>query len=104
MKILKIIFIFLLILIVLGALYLGTLDGKYDVSRSRSINADPVVVYNDLNDYKNWKDWGPWFEEDSTLMVLDNAFGDSQSQSAAEIAGLLFRLGGEKSVKNLVHV
>ena len=69
MKILKIIFIFLLILIVLGALYLGTLDGKYDVSRSRSINADPVVVYNDLNDYKNWKDWGPWFEEDSTLMV-----------------------------------
>ncbi len=69
MKILKIIFIFLLILIVLGALYLGTLDGNYDVSRSRSINADPVVVYNDLNDYKNWKDWGPWFEEDSTLMV-----------------------------------
>lgn len=69
MKILKIIFIFLLILIVLGALYLGTLDGKYDVRRSRSIAADPVVVYNDLNDYKNWSDWGPWFEEDSTLTV-----------------------------------
>ena len=85
MKILKIIFIFLMILIVSGALYLGTLDGKYDVSRSRSINADPVVVYNDLNDYKNWKDWGPWFEEDSTLAVQyeSNTTGEEAGDSWA---------------------
>lgn len=69
MKFLKYIFLFLLIIVVLVSVYLGTLDGKYDIRRTRNIAADPVVVYNDLNDYKNWQDWGPWFEQDSTIEV-----------------------------------
>lgn len=69
MKFLKYIFLFLLIIVVLISVYLGTLDGKYDIRRTRNIMADPAVVYNDLNDYKNWQDWGPWFEQDSTLEV-----------------------------------
>ena len=55
MKTLKYIFLVLLILVVLGAVYLATLEGDYDVKRSRIIHANPEVVFNDLNDYKNWK-------------------------------------------------
>lgn len=69
MKLAKYIILFLLIITVVLAIYLGTLDGTYDVTRTRSVKADPEVIYNDLNDYKNWKDWGPWFEQDSTLQV-----------------------------------
>lgn len=90
MKFLKYTFLFLMIITVVLAIYLGTLDGKYDVRRTRSIKADPVVVFNDLNDYKNWKDWGPWFEKDSTLRVQyeDNTIGEGAAYSwTSEIEG-----------------
>jgi effector-binding domain-containing protein/ribosome-associated toxin RatA of RatAB toxin-antitoxin module len=57
-----------MLLIVVGAIYLATLNGTYDVKRSRIINAEPEVVFNEINDYKNWKDWGPWYEQDSTIV------------------------------------
>ena len=83
MKTLKYVFLILLIGIVAGAVYLATLEGDFDVKRSRVIPADPTVVFNDLNDYKNWKDWGPWYEEDSTLVAIypENTVGVGGSYS-----------------------
>ena len=69
MKTIKRIFLGFLAIIILLAIYLGTLDGDYKVERSRLIKANPQVVFNDLIDYKNWKDWGPWYEQDSTLQA-----------------------------------
>lgn len=69
MKILKNIILFLLLLFVIAAVYLATLDGKYDVAKTKLIKADPIVVFNDLNDYRNWEEWGPWYEQDSTILV-----------------------------------
>lgn len=69
MRFLKNIFLLLLVIIVIAAIYLATLDGSYNVSRTRMIKADQTVVFNDLNDYKNWEDWGPWYETDSTIRV-----------------------------------
>ena len=65
-------------LFVIGAIYLATLDGSYDVAKTRVIDADPIVVFNDLNDYRNWKEWGPWYEQDSTIRVQysDNTVGE----------------------------
>ena len=81
MKILKYIFFLLLALIIIGSIYLATLDGSYDVKRSRVVHAHPKVVFNDLNDYKNWAAWGPWYEEDSTLVATysDNTIGEGGS-------------------------
>lgn len=83
MKTLKYIFLLLLALIVIGSIYLATLDGSYDVKRSRVINAQPEVVFNELNDYKNWSDWGPWYEMDSTIVATysDNTIGEDGSYS-----------------------
>ena len=52
MKILKNIILFLLLLFVIAAVYFATLDGKYDVAKTKLIKADPIVVFNDLNDYQ----------------------------------------------------
>ena len=48
MKFAKYFILLLLIITVVLAIYLGTLDGKYDVSRTRSIKAAPEVIYNDI--------------------------------------------------------
>ncbi|MCP4883234.1 MAG: AraC family transcriptional regulator [Flavobacteriales bacterium] len=69
MNFLKNIILLLLVLFVIGAVYLATLDGSYDVAKTRLIKADPTVVFNDLNDYRNWAEWGPWYEQDSTIRV-----------------------------------
>ena len=65
-------------LFVIGAIYLATLDGSYDVAKTKLIEADPIVVFNDLNDYRNWKEWGPWYEQDSTIRVqyADHTVGE----------------------------
>ncbi len=81
MKTLKYILLFILIAIVIGSIYLATLDGTYDIKRSRIIKAQPEVIFNDLNDYKNWKDWGPWYEEDPSIEVkyAENTIGEGGS-------------------------
>lgn len=83
MKIFKNIFLLLLVLFVTGAIYLSTLDGYYNVKRSRIIKAKPEVVFNDLNDFKNWKEWAPWYEKDSTMQFKysENTIGVGGSYS-----------------------
>lgn len=77
MKFFKNSILLLLVLFVIGAIYLATLDGSYDVAKTRLIKADPSVVFNDLNDFRNWQEWGPWYEKDSTIRVqyADNTIG-----------------------------
>jgi len=81
MKTVKYIFLFILIALVIGSVYLATLDGTYDIKRTRIIKAQPEVIFNDLNDYKNWKDWGPWYEEDPSIEVkyAENTIGEGGS-------------------------
>jgi len=83
MKVLKYIFLLILILIVMGSIYLATLDGSYDVKRTRLIRAQPEVIFNDLNDYRNWKEWGPWYEMDSTIVetLSDKTSGEGAGYS-----------------------
>jgi len=68
MKILKYLLLFVLIIVVGGAVYLASLDGKYDVSRSCVIKAPLSLTFNTVNEFKTWGDWGPWKEMDSTIV------------------------------------
>ncbi len=89
MKLIKRIFLVLLILIVVGAIYLATLDGKFNVERSRVIPAQPEVVFDELNDFRNWKEWGPWYEMDSTIVATypKNTVGVGASYSWTDMKG-----------------
>jgi len=83
MKILKYFVIIVLILIISFSVYLATLEGSYDVKRSKLIKAKPTVVFNEVNNYKNWKDWGPWYEQDSTIQATypEKTTGEGASYS-----------------------
>lgn len=68
MKFVKYILFFLLIAFVGGSLYLATLDGHYEVKRTRVIQVPIEVAFDAINDYKTWEHWGPWNETDSTIV------------------------------------
>jgi effector-binding domain-containing protein/uncharacterized protein YndB with AHSA1/START domain len=69
MKILKYIFLLLLILVIGSAIYIATLESKYDIKRTRTIKAPAEVIFNNINDFKNWEHWSPWIELDSTIVA-----------------------------------
>ena len=73
MKILKIILIILVVIFGGFAIWMATLDGKYEVSRSIYIDASPEIVYAEVSDFKTWPTWSAWFEKDSTMKA---EFGD----------------------------
>lgn len=83
MKSLKYIFFLILVLIIGGSLYIATLDGRYDISQSRTMKVPMEMVFKNVNDYKNWENWGPWFELDSSIVASfpENTIGIGASYS-----------------------
>lgn len=81
MKILKYLLLFVLIVTVGGAIYLASLDGKYDVSRSCTINAPLSMTFNTVNEFKTWEEWGPWKEMDSTIVYSFPAITSGENGS-----------------------
>lgn len=69
MKVLKYIFILLLIIVGLFLIYAFLQPNSYDIKRERVIEAPASAIFNNLNDYKNWQDWGPWMEQDTTIVA-----------------------------------
>lgn len=80
MKILKYLLLLVLIVVIGGAIYLATLDGNYDIQRSKVINAPTAMVYNKVNDFKTWASWSPWLYKDPSTKLT---FGDISSGSGA---------------------
>ena len=80
MKILKYLLLLVLIVVIGGAIYLATLDGNYDVQRSKVIKAPVEVVFNKVNDYKTWQSWSPWLWKDPNTKLT---FGDVTSGNGA---------------------
>jgi effector-binding domain-containing protein len=69
MKVLKIILIVIVVILGGMAIWMATLDGKYDVNRSVFIETTPEAAYAEVSDFKTWPNWGPWFAKDSTMTV-----------------------------------
>lgn len=67
MRIIKYIFLLILLASIALSVYIGTQPGSFDIQRSKVINVPQTVAYNYVDDLKNWEDWGPWSEEDKTL-------------------------------------
>ncbi|ESU26580.1 hypothetical protein FLJC2902T_25530 [Flavobacterium limnosediminis JC2902] len=67
MRIVKYIFLLILLALIAITVYIGTQDGHFDIKRSKVINIPQPVLYHYINDYKNWEDWGPWADEDKSL-------------------------------------
>jgi predicted transcriptional regulator YdeE len=66
MKIVKYIFLLLLLASIAATVFIATQDGKYNIKKERIINVSRPVLYNYLNDYKNWENLGFFASADTT--------------------------------------
>ena len=57
MKIIKYLFLLLLLALVGISVYVATQDGDYTIKRSTFIKVPKEIVFNYVNDYRNWSQW-----------------------------------------------
>lgn len=69
MRILKYLFLLLLLSIVALSIFVATQKGNFSVERSKIINSPKSSIYNYVNDYKNWKDWNSLAVDDSLIEI-----------------------------------
>ena len=63
MRIIKYIFLLILLAIIGVTVYIATQDGKYLVQRSVQVKMSRQVVFTYLNDYRNWEQWSHFGNE-----------------------------------------
>jgi len=83
MRILKYIFLLLLLSLVALSIFIATQKGDFLVERSKIINSPKASVYNYVNDYRNWSDFGSWTSEDPDAKINypQNTIGKGASYS-----------------------
>ncbi|MFA9194127.1 SRPBCC family protein [Flavobacterium sp. FBOR7N2.3] len=83
MRILKYIFLLLLLSLVALSIFIATQKGDFLVERSKIINSPKASVYNYVNDYRNWSDFGSWTSEDAEIKINypQNTIGKGASYS-----------------------
>jgi effector-binding domain-containing protein len=83
MRILKYLFLLLLLSLVALSIFVATQKGNFTVERSKIINSPKSSVFNYVNDYKNWRDWNSLAVEDSLINITysKNTIGKGSSCS-----------------------
>lgn len=67
MRILKYIFLLILLALVGITVYVATQKGDFEVTKSSLIKTPRTTVFDYVNDYKNWETFGSWMRKDSDL-------------------------------------
>lgn len=70
MRILKYLFLLLLLSFVALSIFVATQKGDFTVERSQIINSPKSTVFNFINDYRNWEDFSSWITEDPKMKVI----------------------------------
>jgi effector-binding domain-containing protein len=69
MKILKYLFLLLLLSLVALTVFVATQKGIFSVERSKVINSPKATVYNYINDFRNYEDFESWTAEDPSIKM-----------------------------------
>ena len=69
MRILKYLFLLLLLSFVALSIFVATQKGDFTVERSQIINSPKSTVFNFVNDYRNWEDFSSWIVEDPEMQI-----------------------------------
>jgi effector-binding domain-containing protein len=67
MRILKYIFLLILLALVGITVYVATQKGDFEVTKSSVIKTQRATVFDYVNDYKNWETFGSWMQRDNGL-------------------------------------
>ncbi|MES2574851.1 MAG: SRPBCC family protein [Bacteroidota bacterium] len=69
MRILKYLFLLLLLSLVALSIFVATQKGEFTVERSKVINSPKSSIYTYVNDSKNWQEWNSLAVEDSLIKI-----------------------------------
>ena len=83
MRIIKYLFLLLLLSSVAMSIFIATQKGDYYIERTKIINSSKTSVYNFVNEYKNWEDFESSIieDEDIQLIYADKTIGTGASYS-----------------------
>lgn len=97
MKIVKYIFLLLLLSVVAISVFIATQEGKYDIKKERVIQVPKMLLFNYINEYKNWENVGILTGSDTTAVYT---FSEVSSGPGAQMSWKKGRSTGEvKTVK-----
>lgn len=94
MRILKYLFLLVLLSLVALTIFVATLKGEFTTEKSKVILSQKSIVFSYVKDSKNWKEWNAWAVEDSLMEINYYQNGDF-SWSGKKIDG---------EIENLSHV
>ncbi len=67
MRILKYIFLLLLLAFIGITVYVATQKGDFEVTKSSVVKAQRSTVFDYVNDYRNWETFGSWMTKGTAL-------------------------------------
>jgi hypothetical protein len=70
MKILKYIFLLIILLSVGGSVFIATQKSNFKITKAIVINSPKSSVFNYINDYKNWQNWYVWEKDLSAIKLI----------------------------------
>lgn len=70
MRILKYLFLLMLLSLVALSVFVATQKGEFNIERSLVINSPRAAAFNYVNDYRNWEDFSSWIVEDSGMKMV----------------------------------
>lgn len=101
MRIVKYLFLLLLLSLVALSIFVATQKGEFTVERSKIINSPKLAVYNYVNDSNNWKEWNSLAVEDSLIKITPSQTsigkGSSFSWQGEQGDGDLLTLSAKES-------
>ena len=69
MRIIKYLFLLLLLSFVALTIFIATQKGNFTVESSKVINSPKATVFNYVNDYKNWEQFSSWITADKNIKL-----------------------------------
>lgn len=69
MKVLKYLLLIIALIVIGGAVFFSTKDGKFQVEESLVIDAPDELIFNTVNEFKTWEKWGPWMDNSDDLII-----------------------------------
>ena len=81
MRILKYVFLLLLLIFIGASVFVATQKGDYEIVKTKVVNSSRTIVFNYVNDYKNWESWMFWDESGMkfTYPIITSGKGGSFS-------------------------
>src|SRR5688500_12557757 len=85
MRILKYIFLLVVLAFIATAVFVATQKGGYEVTRSKIISSPREVVFSYVNEYRNWENWVTWNESGTNFVYPAFTSGKDASFSWSDI-------------------